>query len=205
MKTINKILGRLGFGNRKREDYSQRRFILDALPKDSVGAEIGVHEGEFSMLLLKRVHPLRLHLIDPWEYRTEAAYSESFYGGILGVDQHAMDLRYSTVLKRLSGYIRDKHVIVHRQRSSVIQETFPQGYFDWIYVDGDHLYDQVRQDLAGYGNRVKPLGWIAGGGFRSDAWGGNGVVRAVEEFLETTPHSEFIAKGDQYLIRVDQG
>lgn len=200
--TIKKILGKLGFKTGNREDYGQRQFILDVLPKDSIGAEIGVHEGDFSRLLLSNVRPARLHLIDPWEYRNEPEYSKSFYGGRLGVDQHAMDERYTKLQKIFRKNIEINQVVVHRQRSSMALDSFPLQYFDWVYIDGDHLYKQVKNDLDEYRIRVKPSGWIAGGGYRTDAWWGDDVVRAVKEFVATVPHQEFIARGDQFLIRI---
>jgi hypothetical protein len=202
--SINKRLSGL-FTSRHaiRENYKQREFILDVLPKYSTGAEIGVHEGDFSRLLLQHVQPVQLHLIDPWEYRTEPEYMQSFYGGPLGIDQHALDQRYANVLKSLRKQIKNQQAIVHRQRSAMIAKTFPAEYFDWIYIDGDHLYEQVRLDLSEYGSRVKPGGWIAGGGFRTGAWWSDGVVRAVREYIASVPHSDFITRADQFLIRVD--
>lgn len=201
---INKRLSGL-FSSRRgiSEDYQQRKFILDALPQHSTGTEIGVHEGEFSRLLLRHVRPVKLHLIDPWEYRTEPEYMQSFYGGPLGVDQHTLDQRYANVLKSLRKQINNHQVIVHRQRSETLAKTFPVEYFDWIYIDGDHLYEQVRLDFSEYGSRVKPGGWIAGGGFRSGAWWHDGVIRAVREYVASVPHSEFITRADQFLIRID--
>ncbi|MDJ0634304.1 MAG: hypothetical protein QNJ34_14035 [Xenococcaceae cyanobacterium MO_188.B29] len=43
----------------------QRQFLLERLPKNSVGAEIGVHLGDFSEKILEIVKPNKLHLIDP--------------------------------------------------------------------------------------------------------------------------------------------
>jgi len=201
--TIKKRLSQiLGLKGNNREDYDQRQFILDALPRHSTGVEIGVHEGDFSRLLLTHVRPARLHLIDPWEYRPEPEYAQSYYGGQAGVDQYNLDQRYNRVLKRLHKHLQKQQVIIHRQRSSKVTESFPPDYFDWIYIDGDHLYQQVRQDLEEFGQRVKPGGWIAGGGFRSGAWWCDGVVRAVEEYVASTPHQQYITHGDQFLIRV---
>ena len=35
-------------------------------------------------------------------------------------------------------------------------------YFDWIYIDGNHTYEYVKQDLEGYRPKVKPGGYMAG-------------------------------------------
>ena len=41
--------------------------------------EIGVHEGFFSNLLLKKFNPEILYLVDPWKYQTEELYKTSLY------------------------------------------------------------------------------------------------------------------------------
>src|SRR2546430_9287984 len=47
-------------------DPQGRAFLFKMLPRGSVGAEIGVWKGDFSKLLLRRVRPAELHLVDPW-------------------------------------------------------------------------------------------------------------------------------------------
>ena len=44
-----------------------RDYLLCNMPKHSICAEIGVHEGEFSRRIVDTVEPERLHLIDPWK------------------------------------------------------------------------------------------------------------------------------------------
>jgi hypothetical protein len=40
----------------------RRPFLLEMLPKNSVGAEIGVWKGDFSDRILKALNPKQLHL-----------------------------------------------------------------------------------------------------------------------------------------------
>jgi hypothetical protein len=54
-----------------------RRFLLGLLPRGSVGAEIGVWRGDFSAWILRTVRPARLHLIDPWAFRSGGEYREA--------------------------------------------------------------------------------------------------------------------------------
>jgi hypothetical protein len=43
-----------------------RLWILDLLPKESVGAELGVFTGMFSEQIVRIVNPKRLYLVDLW-------------------------------------------------------------------------------------------------------------------------------------------
>ena len=76
---------------------SDRRKLLLRLPKSSVGAEIGVHLGEFSRQILQLAKPKTLYLVDPWLHFGEELYSESLYGGLSG-GQEEMDARYQGVV-----------------------------------------------------------------------------------------------------------
>jgi hypothetical protein len=65
MKTLKRIPGarrlarRLGLSP---EDVDPRAFLLRRFPGGSIGAEIGVHKGEFSEQILRIVKPRKLHL-----------------------------------------------------------------------------------------------------------------------------------------------
>lgn len=186
---------------RPREDYGAGAFILEALPGTSVGAEIGVDRGEFSSRLLRHLRPTRLHLIDRWEYRTEAACDRSLYGGRLGVDQSHMDGLHRKVCRCLRREITRGTVCIHRARSQDAAAV-PAQYFDWVDIDGDHRYEAVRADLEPYRGRIRAGGWVAGGGLRSRAWWGDGVVRAVSEFVAAGPVRRYEGHGDQFLIQL---
>jgi hypothetical protein len=45
-------------------------FISSVLPKQGIGAELGVFKGQFSPLLMRYSDPKELHLIDPWYFLT---------------------------------------------------------------------------------------------------------------------------------------
>ena len=66
-RPIKRTLSRLSMPLRRRLGVRlpPREFLLHSLPRNSVGAEIGVWRGEFSADIVRRVRPRRLHLIDP--------------------------------------------------------------------------------------------------------------------------------------------
>jgi hypothetical protein len=49
----------------------------------------------------------------------------------------------------------------HRMTSDAYFAAEPEARFDVIFIDGLHLYDQVRRDLVNALARVNPGGWIA--------------------------------------------
>lgn len=162
-------------------DTERRRFLLEMLPVGSVGAEIGVHQGDFSRAILDTVRPSRLHLIDPWRYESSTTYERALYGGRASKGQQELDDRYLAVLDRFAGEIADGQVTVHRLPSSEALEALPDGSLDWVYIDGNHLYEYVASDLALSLRKTRDGGLVTGDDYAEGGWWEGGVKRAVDE------------------------
>lgn len=161
-----------------------RLTLLERMPKGSICAEIGVYKGDFSEHILNVVRPKQLHLIDPWYYETGAKYQHTWHGGKVGVNQAHMDELYESVERRFRKEISAGTVVIHRASSSVALNNFPIAFFDWVYIDGNHLYDFVRADIELSLRVVRPGGLIAGDDYHMNGWWGDGVIRAVDEARE---------------------
>lgn len=178
-----------------------RHTLLSLLPRGGAGAEIGVHLGDFSALLLERSAPRRLHLIDPWEFRTDAEHSASWYGERGAAGQQEMDRRHAHVLRRFTPQIEAGTVQVHRGGSEQVLPAFADDSLDWIYIDGDHAYDAVAQDLELAWRTVRAGGLIAGDDYSIGKWWGDGVVRAVNEFIGAHRVVVQFFQAGQFLLR----
>jgi Methyltransferase domain len=178
-----------------------RRFLLKMLPRASVGAEIGVWRGDFSARILRTVRPAKLHLVDPWAFRTGEAYRDAWYGGKLAADQGAMDEIHAGVLRRFAREIAGGVVEVHRSTSAEAARAFPAAYFDWVYVDGDHLYDAVRADLALFDPTLKAGGVLAGDDYGLPGWWEDGVTRAVDDFVADSGYEVVTLAANQFVLR----
>ena len=179
----------------------RRRFVLELPPRDSVCAEIGVWRGDFSAEILRVARPAKLHLIDPWTFFTGEAYHEARYGGKVATDQATMDDLHAGVLHRFARPIAEGVVEVHRCESGEATSRFPDGSFDWIYVDGNHLYEYARADLERYDPKVKHGGLIAGDDYGVPGWWEDGVTRAVDEFVEARGYEVVSLAANQFVLR----
>lgn len=184
-----------------KKQNSDRQFLLDMLPKDSVGVEIGVHLGDFSQEILDSIFPKELHLIDPWEHQTSSTYKTAWYGGGAKGGQSEMDERYSSVFKRFSENISAKQVSVHRGYSIEILQQFPDQHFDWVYIDGNHLYEYVKEDLALSLKKVKSGGYITGDDYTEGGWWEGGVKKAVDEFAKNRSVQLIEIRNRQFIFR----
>lgn len=176
-----------------------RAVLLSLLPQGSRGAEIGVHLGDFSARLLEAVQPRELLLIDPWLLVDDAPRRNAWYGaGRLGQD--GMDERHASVLRRFASQVASGQVRVLRQMSGEALGGLPDGGLDWIYIDGDHRYEGVREDLALALAKVRDGGLICGDDYTLGSWWKDGVVRAVNEFIGSSPVRVLFFMDGQFIL-----
>lgn len=193
---------RLGDRLRQARHRQERARLLRRLPKRSVGVEIGVWAGDLSAAILRAVRPTRLHLLDPWAYAPDERYEQAWYGGARAGSQAEMDEVYERVLQRFETEIADGTVVIHRSTSAEAVVGFEDSSLDWVYVDGNHLYEYVRTDLELFAPKVRPGGLLAGDDYGAAGWWDDGVRRAVDRFLVTQAGAyESVFLRDQFLLR----
>ena len=177
---------------------SSREDLLPYLPKDGVGAEIGVAEGAFAAAILEAAEPRELHLIDPWsnlESGSGLLQAGSMLADVEEAIEHGVepdapppnsmgDAILANVTARFEG---DPRVRLHRQYSYKAAAGFPEEYFDFVYIDGNHHYEFVLRDLQDFASRLKPGGLLFGHDFFENEFARKqnyGVVEAVLAFLK---------------------
>ena len=179
----------------------KRRWLLEQMPTGGVCAEIGVWQGDFSRWILEITSPRLLHLVDPWAFSSAERDQETWHGGSAATNQADLDRVYEAVASRFTGEVDQGRVVIHRAPSLQAVAAFPDHYFDWIYVDGDHFYDAVSHDLAAWERTLRPGGTIAGDDYRESPIYGTDVIRAVDEFAAARSLT-VETWGRQFLIRL---
>jgi predicted O-methyltransferase YrrM len=171
--------------------------ILDFLPKHGKVAEIGVAEGNFSTEILTKTQPSELHLIDPWEHQTREDYQTDQNN----FTQDIQDERYISVKSKFSNHIRSGQVHLHRKYSQDCTSHFPDRSLDWIYIDGLHSYEGVKNDLENYHKKVKEDGLILGDDYTNHSAAQHmqfGVVQAVNEFVQQNAYHLILMTWESY-------
>lgn len=158
--------------------HRTRLRMLGLMPRQGRCAEIGVWDGKFSEVILAETDLAQLVLIDPWDMLSETAGDSIVHGR--WEDGGFMRELYLRVAER------DAHlpkVILGKGYSVPVLETFPDGYFDWVYIDGNHGYDHVLADLRVAARKLRRGGLIAGDDFFWTRDGRQEVREAVLDFL----------------------
>ncbi len=190
---LRKMIGRF-FGR-----MDPRLQLLHSMPKQAICAEIGCWKGDFSKLILDICQPARLHLIDPYKHVDE--YEDSWYGGAK-ISQGDLDKIHTSVVNRFWEFIDRGQVICNRRDSSEAAKSFVDCYFDWIYIDGDHTYSAVLEDLNKYLPKVKAGGYICGDDYGVRGWWDDGVKKAFDFFTARNPERVALVEiiGSQIIL-----
>ena len=63
-------------------------------------------------------------------------------------------------------------------------KAFPDSFFDWVYIDANHVAPYVAEDISAWWPKVKPGGVFSG----HDYCGGpfQAVIDAVQDFQKAT-------------------
>jgi predicted O-methyltransferase YrrM len=143
------------------------RVLASYLPKNTVMAEIGSYTGESTSIFLDSGNIKTLYAIDPWtQWSWEQEYDATCYTNFEQVE-NLFD-------KRVKG---DPRLVKLKMTINEAKEYMPPQ-LDFIYIDGNHDYEPVKNDIIESLKLIKPGGIIAGHDY---VWGG--VKRAVDELL----------------------
>ena len=131
-------------------EFTKKRFDYPI-----VAVEIGVERGGNAEDMLSQMNIKRLYLVDDYKPYTD------YLGG--ECPQDVQDWVYREMFRRVSRYF-DKTVLV-AQNSMFAVELFPDEFFDFIYIDGNHNYESVKQDLNAWWPKTKKCGVFSGHDF----------------------------------------
>lgn len=156
--------------------------------------EIGVHRGDFSRELFENFNPKKLILVDPWIAFNDLEYNNSFYGNKNKDGQSLQDQYYDEVVKNFNNEIKNYKVEIVRDTSD---NFFKKNIieFDLIYIDGNHIYEFVKNDIFNSLKSLKQDGIIVLDDYKLKGWWKDGVTKAVN-YYHTNNKVNLLAKHD---------
>lgn len=155
MDTLEYIFNKFNLSRRARspiEIPNYGRFQLVNLFAElgfKVGAEIGVFKGIYAQAICKANPTVELHLVDVW-----MNYADFYISGMKGAKEEA--------LERLKGY----NTPIHHMTSIEAAQEIPDESLDFVYIDGNHDWLHVAQDLYYWHRKVRTGGIVAGHDFK---------------------------------------
>lgn len=174
--------------------------LIRHFPRFGVGAEVGVLLGEFSRVLLNVCQPEVLYLIDHWLLSIRWGPPTNRDGEPLTQNLVLGDGAYRSCRRQFATEIMSGRVRLLHGASEEWLPRLPTHSLDWIYIDGDHSYHGVAQDLALAREKVRPGGWIAGHDYCAIF---PGLIQAVDEFCSRHSLEIAITTDEEKLLVPD--
>ena len=146
-------------------------------------ALVGIYQGLNLSYIAEtcRDHGVRIYAVDVWE-KIGATLNGTQRLPWLALWRFRRDLKRAR--RRFGRWVRRHgfadHVVVLHDRSTAAARSFADASLDFVFLDADHGYEAVCQDLEAWYGKLKPGRLIAGDDWDTGKW--PGVVRAVEEF-----------------------
>lgn len=136
-----------------REYETRIDMISDLICSSSIGAEVGVFKGDFSQQLADLGKVDKLYLCDT-------------FSGIIGsgnvdgnnYEEYNGDKLYDLVTER---FANNEKVVIKKLSSYDFLHSFDRD-LNFVYIDANHGYASVMQDLVMAKRALKTGGWIFG-------------------------------------------
>lgn len=162
MNTLKFLHDRYGFDYTQKPPFkihSDRENELTAIFAGlgfTKGVEVGVEQGVFAEQLCKSIPGLILYGVDPWT---------AYKGYREHVSQDKLEAFYMDTLNRMVPY----EFVPVRLTSVAAADEYPDEYFDFVYIDGNHEFFYVADDLRAWIPKVRKGGIIAGHDYRRNS------------------------------------
>lgn len=133
---------------------------------NNIGAEIGVRHGIFSEYLLRKNPMLSMFLVDPYEPYVDVHKDYTA--------EEQLEIKESAAIRLAPFGNRVNWLYLSSINAS---HSIANGSLDFVFIDANHTYEEVKKDLAAWWPKVRTNGLFCGHDFNMD-----GVNKAVREF-----------------------
>jgi hypothetical protein len=171
----------------RRENFDNARAFFDRSDmllalrpeKGLIIGEVGVGIGGFSRFLIDHMRPAKFVAIDLFDLHTKPALWDDATSVIFGGRSHRAFYEESFSYAR--------HIMrVEQGQSHERIAALPDDFFDILYIDAGHTYEEVRRDAAAGAPKVKRDGLLVFNDYTLHDHLGKvsyGVIQAVNELI----------------------
>jgi len=134
------------------------------------GVEVGTYNGWYAADLLHQWRGEKLYMIDAWRYL-------EYWDDPMNAQKEEQGRRLLNTFE--SVYKFGRRAVMIREMSEDAVRLFADGSLDFVYIDADHSYAGVLQDILRWAPKVKKGGTLAGHDYL-DGPTSNGAVNSVK-------------------------
>jgi hypothetical protein len=144
-------------------------------------AEVGVYKGHTLSVIGQQRNNATLFAIDPWKNVSTDDYKNTGDYIAFESDEKQQE-NYNECMANCWFLTSQQRLKVNRKQSELAYGDYHDNFFDMVFIDGDHSYQAVKNDIDLWYPKVKDGGYI--GGHDYDYPGLDfGVKQAVDEFV----------------------
>lgn len=146
-------------------------------------ALVGIYEGLNLSYIAEpcRANGVKIYAVDVWE-KIGATLNGTERLPWLALWRFRRNLKQAR--RRFARWVRrhgfSDHVLILHDSSAAAARSLADDSLDFVFLDADHGYEAMSQDLDAWYRKLKPGRLLAGDDWDPGKW--PGVVRAVEEF-----------------------
>lgn len=152
--------------------------LINYLPGKITMVEVGSYAGESALIFLNNPRVERFYSVDPWM----SGYDDSDPASTL-LEQLPIEEEYDY---RLSPHLASGRAVKYKMTSLEGATLFKEGSLDFVYIDGLHTYEGVKNDINAWLPKIKKGSHIAGHDYSNPDF--PGVTKAVLEKLGDPDH-----------------
>jgi hypothetical protein len=159
-------------------------------------AEVGIGYGTHAKDILKKTNIDMLILVDPTKEYSNDRFSDDIMEQTPEVPGNNFNELYELIKNELSPW-KDKYTWFRKESLTITNDEVADGSLDCVFIDGDHSYNSVINDLNFWWKKIRTGGQILG----DDYWMSD-VSKAVNNFAISKCLSyDFLYKeGSDYKI-----
>ncbi len=159
---------------RQAEEDALRALMTEILRDAMICLEVGTWKGNSASIIAPVIKPRGGHLfcVDHWQ-GSDGLQREANERDILAVFRNNM---------RELGVNDCVHILIMSslEAAGIIRD----GYLDFVFIDGNHAYSHIKEDILAWIPKLKETGVLSGHDYLNKKnYGHEGVRKAVDEIL----------------------
>ena len=162
--------------------WKTRSELVDLIPSNSVGIELGVYHGICARYILDNASVKEMFLVDIWTIPGTKV-------------QHKWDSRYNNTKKIMKKELNSGKVKIYKMDTHDAASMFDDDSIDWIHGDSGVRYNHIKPNLELYWPKLKRGGYFVIRGF-TPSNPVNGVHIAIDELRASNDDVELVGLTD---------
>jgi len=170
-------------------NYGHYKPIADLINKNNFKniIEIGCAYGNLAEYLLNNTTLEKLYSVDPYTAYPQMPCVQT---------QDDYDLMFGYATEKLKKY-KNKFELI-RQRSEIAITYFLNKNINFIFLDGNHVFEEVKWEIEHYSKILKPNSILSG----HDITVFEGVDKAVNEYKVKSGKELFVLSGNVWYFKM---